>query len=159
MSRAPRWRDLGYFLANLPMFYLIDIFAMFAIALIFGSGVVSQQQNIGFATAGQSAWQLVAVFVALVVIPPLVEEALMRGFLFGKLREKLSFWTTAIIVSALFAVAHGQFNVGVMTFILSMFNCRLREKTGTIWSGVFLHATVNFLSFGVIFLGWFSGIR
>jgi len=157
LSRWPNWRDVGYFASNVPLFYLTDIVAMFAATLIFGLSTMSQQQNLGFAMSGQSAWHLVAIFIALVIIPPLVEEALMRGFLFGKLREKIPFWPAALVVSLLFAVAHWQINVSLMTFILSMFNCRIREKTGSIWGGVFMHMTVNLLSFGVLFLGWFGG--
>ncbi len=157
LSRLPRLKDLGYFASNLPMFYVVDVIAMILAMLIFGSNVMDQQQSIGFATSGQGVWQLIVIFMALVIIPPLFEEALMRGLLFGKLRKILPFWATSLIVSALFAVAHWQINVSLMTFILSMFNCHIREKTGSIWGGVFMHMAVNFISFGVLFLGWLGG--
>jgi len=88
-----------------------------------------------------------------VVLAPLFEEMLVRGALFSKLREKLKFWPAAIFTASVFALIHGQFNVGVMTFILALYAAFLREKTGAIWSGIMLHMAQNGIAFCLLFLG------
>ena len=98
-------------------------------------------------------WERIFAFALFVIVAPFAEEAIMRGFLFGKLRQsKMPFWPAAIVVSLLFAVAHGQWNVGVDTFILSMVACWLREVTKTIWPGVVIHMIKNFVAFMVLFV-------
>jgi len=139
-------------LSNAPMFYILVMLVSFAAQFLLGGGVMSQEQTLSFATTGNVWWQLIIIFAALVVVAPLAEEMLMRGFLFAKLRAKLPFWPVAVIVSLLFAVAHWQLNVGIMTFILSMFTCRMREKTGAIWAGVGLHMVVNLVAFSLRFI-------
>jgi membrane protease YdiL (CAAX protease family) len=94
----------------------------------------------------------VLIFLCLVVLAPLFEEMLMRGALFTKIREKIKFWPTALLIASIFALMHGQFNVGVMTFILAMYSSYLREKTGAIWSSIWLHMTQNFIAFCLLFL-------
>lgn len=152
LSRRLKWVDLRYFIADLPMFYFVNIFISMLAAYWLGSEIMGQEQSLGFEATSNAWWQLVIIFLALVVIAPLFEEMLMRGFLFKKIRKSAPFWVTAILISLLFAVAHGQVNVGIMTFIMSMFCCWIREKTGTIWGAIFLHATSNFVAFALLFL-------
>lgn len=150
-----RWvniTDLKYFAAGLPVFYASVIVLSIIASIFISSDVMSQTQDVGF-TATANGFELVVIFIALVFVAPLFEEMMMRGFLFGKLREYLPLWPSAVLVSLLFALAHGQVNVGIMTFILSMFSCRMREKTGVIWAGLFLHMTVNLVAYSVRFLG------
>jgi membrane protease YdiL (CAAX protease family) len=151
LKRLPNFDDVRYFVANLPVYYLVLIVLSIAASALLGDKIMSEQQSTGFSSASNGL-ELILIFLALVVVAPLFEEMMMRGFLFSKLRQYLPLWPAAIIVSLLFAVAHGQVNVGIMTFILSMFNCRMREKTGSIWAGVFLHMAQNFLAFSILFL-------
>lgn len=152
LTRSVRGEDWRYYVAGLPVFYITVLVLSIVAAMIFGDEVMNQTQEIGFA-ATNNVSELVFIFVALVIVAPLFEEMMMRGFLFGKLREYLSLWPSAVLVSLVFALAHGQINVGIMTFILSMFACRMREKTGVIWAGLFLHMTVNLVAYSVRFLG------
>ena len=56
-------------------------------------------------------------------------------------------WLAAVIVSGFFAFAHGQVNVGVDTFILSMVGCYLVIKTNSLLPAVLLHAAKNAIAF------------
>ncbi len=152
LTRLVKMIDLRYFFAGLPVFYGLVLSLSLVASMLLSNEVMNQTQEIGFA-ATQNGVELVIIFVALVIIAPLFEEMIMRGFLFGKLRQHIPMWPAAILVSLLFALAHGQINVGIMTFILSMFSCRMREKTGAIWAGLFLHMTVNLVAYSVRFLG------
>lgn len=99
---------------------------------------LEKEQEIGFSTASRGI-ELLPVFVSLVILPPVVEEIVARGFLFGGLRSKLAFWPAAAITSVMFAAAHlNQASEGLLwvaaidTFVLSIILCYLREKTGSL---------------------------
>lgn len=110
-----------------------------------------QAQDVGFDNLTQPLEYLVA-FIALVVIPPVAEELLFRGYLFGRLRERLGFWATTIAVSVVFGIVHMQWNVGIDVAVLSVFLCYLRERTGTIWASMVLHAIKNGLAYFLLFI-------
>lgn len=112
---------------------------------------LNQPQQLGIKPTTDTL-QLITIFTMLVVVPPIAEELLFRGYMFQGLREQLSFWPAAILVSLVFGIAHGQWNVGIDTFVLSIFLCALREYTGSIWATMLLHAAKNMLAFSLIFL-------
>lgn len=112
---------------------------------------LDQPQELGFEPTSEIV-QLAIIFMMLVVVAPVAEELIFRGFLFKAVREQLAFWPAAIIVSVLFGVAHGQWNVGIDTFVLSLFLCGLREYTGSLWACILLHVAKNLLAFTLLFI-------
>lgn len=111
----------------------------------------TQEQGVGFENLSQPI-EYVAAFVALVVLPPIAEELLFRGYLFGRLRERFGFWLTTFVVSVLFGLVHLQWNVGIDVAVLSVFLCYLRERTGSVWAGMVLHAIKNGLAYFILFI-------
>jgi hypothetical protein len=61
-------------------------------------------------------------------------------------------WAAIIITSLLFGAVHGQWNVAIDVFVLSLVLCSLREVTGNIWAGVLLHMLKNGLAFYLLFI-------
>lgn len=134
------------------LFYLFLSLALTKIiSELFPSFNGDQAQDIGFSTS-ISGLELVAVFVSLIVITPIVEEIIFRGVLFRGLRADLSFWPSAIITSAVFALAHAQWNVAIDTFALSLALCYLVEKSESIIPSILLHAIKNSLAFIFLFV-------
>jgi uncharacterized protein len=119
---------------------------------------MDQVQETGFQDLGLPAEYVVA-FIALVILPPIAEELVFRGYLFGRLREKLGFWMSAIVVSIVFGVVHMQWNVGVDVAVLSLFLCYLRERTGSIWASVVLHALKNGVAYFLLFIAPLLGMN
>lgn len=154
----PRLRDAGWALLAYPSYFVVNAAFTLAAAALLNLNL-DQQQQTGF-EAAISHPELVLTFISLVVLPPIVEEIVMRGFLFGSLKKSMSVVTAAIITSIIFAVAHLQFGSGapllwvaaIDTFILSLVLCYLRQKTGSLWAGIGLHAIKNGLAFMVIFI-------
>ena len=153
----PRPRDLLFGLAALPV-YLVSLALLlaFVASAIKSVDVDAQQQLFTAPTVGPV---LILVFIALVLLPPLVEEAVFRGFLFTGLRKKLPFLWTTVIVSAIFGSLHlsggsdGPLWVAAIdTAVLSFFLCYLREKTGSIWASVTLHMLKNLIAFIGLFV-------
>ena len=96
----------------------------------------------------------------LVVVAPVVEELIFRGWLYGKMREathgKFRTWVAIglpmLLVSLLFGLVHGQWNVGVVVFAMSLVMCALREITGTIYAGMLVHMLKNAVAFMLLFM-------
>lgn len=140
---------LGWSVLAFPFYLIITTFFSNLVAQIFGVDL-TQQQDIGY--SNPNGYELTLTFIALVMLAPFVEETLFRGFLFKAFRRTFGFWLGAIVVSLLFAVAHGQANVGIDVFVLSMFLCYLREKTDSLWPSIALHALKNLVAFIFLFI-------
>jgi membrane protease YdiL (CAAX protease family) len=118
----------------------------------------NQTQDVGFNNL-TNLNEMVLAFIALIILAPLAEELLFRGYLFGKLREMGGFWPSAILTSAVFGAAHLQWNVGIDVFVLSLFLCVLRERSGSIWAGVLLHGFKNSIAYFILFIAPLIGLH
>jgi len=105
-----------------------------------------QPQDIGY-QHGLAGFDLIFAGAVLTVLVPIKEELIFRGFLFKGLRSRLPFWVSALGVSILFGLVHGQWNVGLDVFVMSMVSCYLVEKTNSIWPSIFLHIIKNAIAF------------
>jgi membrane protease YdiL (CAAX protease family) len=156
--KRPKIMDLPYALSGLAVYYPIYIVAALTAAWLLKVNL-NQTQSIGF-NGSYSGWQLAVVFVSLVILPPIAEEIMFRGFLFSGLKKKLPVIWAALFTSLLFAVPHllesGSGGLlwiaGIDTFILSMVLCWLRQKTDRLYAGMGLHALKNFIAFATLYL-------
>lgn len=150
VQRLVNWLDIGISLAGLVFYFVFSIALMYVVLLVFPGLDLEQAQDVGFtAPTGGELW---LAFILLVIIAPVVEEVIFRGYLYGALRRNgVSFITTTIVVSVLFGAAHGQWNVGINVAVLSVMMCIGREITGTIWPGVLMHMMKNGLAFTLLF--------
>jgi membrane protease YdiL (CAAX protease family) len=155
----PRFKDLGVALLGAPV-YIIGYVVLLSVAkVLIPSLNVEQQQQLGFQPT-TSHIGLILTFISLVVLPPLVEEFIMRGFLFTSLLRRLKVVPSIVITSIIFASAHLQFGsdapllwvAAIDTFMLSLVLCYMRYKTGSLWPGIFLHALKNCVAFLSIFI-------
>lgn len=86
-----------------------------------------------------------AVFVFLAVGPALFEELAFRSFLFNQLRRFFTPKVTIIISAFFFALVHFSLVSILWIFPFGLFLGYLRWKYNTIWYGVALHFTHNFV--------------
>jgi membrane protease YdiL (CAAX protease family) len=161
--RRPKVQHLLYTFGGLAAYFAVYIVVAGIIGMLIHLNY-DQQQEIGFNTDISATGKMLA-FISLVILPPLAEETVFRGFLYTRLRRTLPKIWAGVAVSVLFAAAHLQFGSGnallwtaaLDTFVLSCVLVYVREKTGTIWAGVGIHALKNFVAFSVLF-GIFSGL-
>ena len=150
-NRLPNSSDLMPFVYGVLAYYGIGLVVMTVMGFFVPESYLTQPQNLGI--SGNVVWlDLISIFVLYCVITPVCEELIFRGFLQYKVEHNLGFWPATIIVSVLFAVAHGQLNAAITTFILSVIACCQRRKTGAVWSGIGLHAVVNTVATILVFV-------
>jgi membrane protease YdiL (CAAX protease family) len=156
----PKPRDSLYVLIGFAAYFVLNIILVSILSHAIPGLNIDQKQDIGFNTA-RSLRSLIPVFVALVMLAPLAEEILVRGFLFGSLRRHMSLVWALITTSVIFGSAHlfgGEpgapllWIAAIDTFALSVVLCYLREKTGHLWAGIGLHALKNLVAFVALFI-------
>lgn len=155
----PTWTDI--LLA--PIGYIASMVATMAVLLVIQAFVPSfnlqETQDVGFRMESlySNADKMVA-FAALVILAPIAEELIFRGYLYGKLRTRLSAIPAIILVSVLFGFMHGQWNVGIVVGVMSIFLCIARELTGTIYAGILMHMIRNGLAFYLLYINPISAV-
>jgi membrane protease YdiL (CAAX protease family) len=147
--RRIKWPDFGWLSVG-----VVSYFVVVAVVLALASHIpgfnANQSQSIGY--QGATGWQLTLAFIGLVVLPPLAEEMLFRGFLYRGLATRIPKIIAALITSGLFALVHFQWNVSLDVFVLSLVLIGLYEKTKNLWVCVGLHAIKNGIAFLALFV-------
>lgn len=151
IQRLPTFTDFLWVPAG-AIVYLILTFIITALGMTFLTFVdFNQTQETGFSGINSQAEYIMA-FIMLVVIAPIAEELLFRGYLFGKLRKYAPVWISILITSLLFAIVHFAWNVGLDVFALSIVLCVLRVITGSLWPSIMLHMLKNGVAFYFLFI-------
>lgn len=156
--KRPAFTDVGYAIAGIIVYFVLFVVALFLVEQVLPINT-EQEQALGF-ERGVSGSALVLAFVGLVILPPLAEELIFRGFFYGTLRGyKLGAGWSIFVTSAVFGALHlfGAADHNLLwiafldTFVLSLVLCYLREKTGSIWASILVHSLKN----GFVFLNLF----
>lgn len=151
LTRLLSWTDIGLAPAGFVIYFLATAIVAYGISVFVPGIDLTQAQDTGFSNISRY-YEYILAFVTLIILAPVAEEVLFRGYLYGKLRKIVPMWLAIVITSALFGIIHGQWNVGIDVFILSIVLCSLREVTGNIWAGILLHMMKNGLAFYLLFI-------
>lgn len=93
--------------------------------------------------------KLVALGLLVVLAAPISEEVFFRGFLFGGLRGRFSFWPAALISGILFGLVHlpgGPLQVPPLA-VFGVLLAWLYERTGSLGPPILMHMIQNAISF------------
>jgi len=135
---------------------LIGVFAIVGLALAFdvidpyiGVDVVPPFETDVFSTVRDSVW-LVPLALAVVVIAPIGEEVIFRGFLFRSWVRPGRWGVVAVaLISFLWAALHLQqysFAIVAQIFVIGLVLGWMRWRSGSTWLTIVLHVLVNFES-------------
>ncbi len=155
----PEIRDISFAIVGYVGYFLLFFGISLGVKSLIPGLNLDQEQEIGFAR-GSTGLALWLIFVSLVILPPITEEIMIRGFLYTGLRNKLPKIIAAIIASLVFGAAHLQIGSGkpllwvaaLDTFVLSMVLIYIRDKTGSLWSPIMIHMMKNGLAFVLLFM-------
>ena len=147
----PTWTDILLAPVGFIVFMIVAVILVAILQAIFPGVNWNESQDVGFSNLISSS-DFVLAFISLVVVAPVAEELIFRGWLYGKLRAKIPAIPAMLVVSVLFGIVHGQWNVGVTVFVMSIAMCTLREITGTIWGGILIHILKNGIAFYFLYV-------
>ncbi len=151
LQRLLQWSDFLWTGGGFVVYIILSVLVTTLGGLLLTFVDFSQTQETGFSQIASQLEYIVA-FISLVVVAPIAEEILFRGYLFGKLKKYLPVWISILLTSLLFAAVHGQWNVGLDVFALSIVLCVLRLMTGSLWSSIFLHMLKNGIAYYFLFI-------
>lgn len=181
LNGLPTWTDIG--LAPIGLIVHILLAALLtSLFTIFPWFNASEAQNVGFNSALLTSDRVFA-FITLIIIAPIAEELIFRGYLYVKIknlffkksantnslpeqaaqkttkrrskynhRELVAIAIATFITSLAFGIMHGQWNVGINVFTMSIVLCIMREITGSIYSGILLHMLKNAIAFYLLYI-------
>lgn len=154
----PTWTDVGL----APIGFIVSVLLAGVLMSIFSAFPwfnATQSQSLVF-SINVGGFDRIVAFLTLVVVAPIAEELIFRGWLYGKLRvkssmimsNKASMAVSTLLTSLLFGIVHLQWNVGVTVFALSVVLCAMREITGTTYAGILTHMIKNGVAFYMLFI-------
>jgi len=151
LTRYPEWLDLLLAPAGFVVYILLSALFM-AFAMSYMTFIdFDQVQETGFSQLGPR-YEYILAFISLVVLAPVAEEILFRGYLFGKLQKNVATWIAILITSAVFAAVHLAWNVGIDVFALGIVLCLLRIVSKSLWPSILLHMLKNGIAFYFLFI-------
>ena len=154
MARQTRIKIADYLALKLPRRgeVIVGVLAMIAFIIIgnlaswlLGQPIVTPFQFAIYRTASAAGW-LPVLWLAVVVVTPIGEEILFRGFLFrGWHRSPSDVWLVIAATSALWAMSHLQYDFFVIAqiFIVGLILGWFRWVSGSALLTILLHALVN----------------
>lgn len=139
--RLPRRADLiiGVF-ATVGFIVLANLVSWLA-----GRNLITSFQNDIYTTAAAHGW-LPILWLAVVIVTPIGEESLFRGFLFqGWFHEPKDAWLAIVLTSAVFALMHVQYDWFVIgqVFGFGVLLGWMRWVSGSTLLTMALHAIIN----------------
>lgn len=151
-----RWTDwksglplVGISLAAIiPIILVVSYFAKLAL----GNADSTQDLLLFFKNSSSLTEKALLVFTA-VVVAPVTEELVFRGYLHGVLRQIGGRWCGILVSSLIFAAIHGHIPSLAGLFVLAIAFALLYERTGSLWAPMLMHAGFNSINI-IAALAW-----
>ncbi|MDX1679535.1 MAG: type II CAAX endopeptidase family protein [Akkermansiaceae bacterium] len=109
-------------------------------------GVETKQDTVALLENTRDPAVLGMMIIAAVVMAPLWEELVFRGYLYPVLKKYGGIWVAALCSSLLFAAIHNSLVSILPLFLLALMMVWLYERSGSIWMPIAIHACFNGLS-------------
>ncbi len=165
LTRFPDWYDLFWAPVSFVVYSLLAGILLMIVTSILPGFDADEVQDIGFENLA-AYYEYILAFITLVIIAPVAEEVLFRGYLYGKLRKYMPMVGAVLLSATLFALLHLNFGTDAESgeFVVSQWNvvlgilplgivlAVLREKTGSVWASILLHALKNGVAFYLLFI-------
>lgn len=162
LTRGMAWSDIGIGLLSILPYYVVSYAVVAALSGVFQFIDPTQTQDIPYQNLVQR-YEYIVSFIALVVLAPVAEELLFRGYFLGKMSKTINRWVAVFITALIFGLLHLpgattdsgitlQWAVAVDTFALGLVLGALRIWTGSVWAGILLHMLKNSIAYFILFV-------
>lgn len=161
-DRWPSWSDIGFGLLAVLPYYMLSAAVVWVGMDVFKVIDPDVGQQIGFDNLTVRI-EFILVFITLVIMAPLAEELLFRGYFLGRMSERTGKWSAVLVTSVAFGLMHLvgvnesgsivlQWGAAADTFAMGLAAGVLRMFTGSIWAGVLLHGLKNAVAYYFLFI-------
>jgi membrane protease YdiL (CAAX protease family) len=164
-TQAPFWRTMGWrglpFASQTPSGSIIRCLgggAMLALFVSFAGRFFNEKGELPIEELFHSRQTVVLLMGFGILVAPLVEETMFRGFLYPILARRFGVVAGVIVTGVLFGAMHAQQlwggwgQIGLLIGV-GIFLTWVRARTGTVATSYFVHLGYNSL----LFLGFFIG--
>ncbi len=162
------WAAFYAWIMAFPFVLFLSQVLEFLIIKVFQLPQIPEQVAVKFlkSTFDNPTYFVLAV-ISIIILAPLIEETLFRGFLQSYIRKHLGPRQAIVITSACFSFFHyaagqglGNISIILSLFVLALFLGFLYEKRGSLLAPMVLHASFNMVSVINLYLfgGFTSGL-
>ena len=151
------WRRLG-FRGFEPKYLLLVILAFVGIMAINGVwSLISSELDLSgqpdmLPMFGEGLSGLALALVLGAGVVPVAEEVFFRGFLYQGLRARWGVLWAVVASSLVFAAVHMIPSVLLPILLMSLLMTWVYERSGSLWTSILLHASINGLAFIAAYL-------
>ena len=146
-----RWRHAPRLLGLTKKPAVKVVLGMMSLGFLYEWGVyelVSQftrGEDLQFLSSSEEGgWGLTWGILSAVILAPVVEEVVFRGFLFQSYLRRFGFALAMVLSTVLFVVIHYYGVYGSLSVAFFGFGaCALYRATGSLWTGIIFHALTN----------------
>lgn len=147
------WRGLVAWWPALPRLKDKFIWLIAGTALVYSVGATSvlahfYPKSETWFTVPSDKTALALLFVLAVLLAPVTEELLFRGWIYTSLRRQWGIWAALLISAALFGLAHYESThlYALVVFPLGFALGAIRERTGSVKASMLFHACNNLIA-------------
>jgi membrane protease YdiL (CAAX protease family) len=146
--------SLGFTSKKIPkalLYGVLGFVVAFTVAAVVGSpiqerfGADPTQQALSQATEAPGLFPL--VIVSGVIIAPVAEEIVFRGYIYKAFRDRFKPSYAIVLSAALFSVLHLELLATVQLFVIGIALAYVYEKTGNLMAPITLHVLNNAVAF------------
>ena len=144
---------IAAFVRILPLYVIVTIIAgLIATWAKYILPDIEPQETVKAFKSTESLAAKVMMGIHAVIVAPLVEETVFRGFIYGVLKRYTDGWFAALCSSLLFAIVHMHLGSLVPLFVLALGLCAAYERTGSLLVPMWMHALFNGVSTTLLLL-------
>lgn len=145
-----RWKQwyLAFAIAPLAVFFMWCFMGTLHVSgwnawLEKSLGIESMQEAVKLLQQAQDPLVITLMGVAAVIVAPLAEEIVFRGYLYPVAKRFCGPAGGILFSSLVFAAAHGNVVALLPLFVLAVLLCLIYEFTGSIWASISVHFLFN----------------
>lgn len=144
-----RWKEWPWVLLIAPA-TVVSMWAFFAglqglgyMDLMDRLGVEKVQDTVAVFQKEENPVLLGLMAFAAVVVAPVCEELVFRGYLYPVAKRFAGPWVSALCTALMFSAAHGSMSALLPLFVFGLVLVALYEFTGSIWAPMAAHSLFN----------------
>lgn len=140
------WENCKFKKIKVSTVFLSILLAIVAFPMVSFANVLSQIFVPNVMAQGSEALidqSIILYLISLIVVAPICEEIIMRGFFHNKLKNYIPFVAAAIISGFCFGVLHLNLNQFCYAWVLGIIFAYVNRASGSIYTSIIIHMVVN----------------